>query len=341
MADDGKIICANKDCRIAEGGGCVEGLEPKECPYYGRESDDGGEAHDDFVYPEDLDHHRLPTANALDLKSASRSLRKSGGRVIAVIGPKGSGKTSLIAGFYDLFQAGSIAGIEFARSETLYAFELACHDTRYESRRTVPEMERTAYGEAKFYHVDVATTSGDLITLLIADRAGEEYRIAADNVEDVAPFPELVRADVVAILVDGERLADAGERHNLRSEVITIVQALQESGNLTSRQHIQLIMTKLDAVEASPRCQRVHDEFASLHARIATLAALPQDRVHVAKVAASPKTKKLQRGTGVDEVIAFWAAAEMAPISRGTTPTTPKRAFSRFVAPQTPETEND
>jgi len=50
--------------------------------------------------------------------------------VVAIIGPTDAGKTSLIASLYDLLQEGPVAGIGFARSLTLHAFEQACHDAR-------------------------------------------------------------------------------------------------------------------------------------------------------------------------------------------------------------------
>jgi hypothetical protein len=332
MADPGQIICANRDCRIAETGRCVEGLELTACPHYGHEPIDEGEP----STPDDAENVvvglRLPGADTLTLDGASRLLRKTGGCVIAVIGPRGVGKTSLIASLYDLFQKGAVAGVEYARSDTLHAFELACHDARAASRRSEPDMERTPLGEVRFYHLDVAGGLADHgLTLLLGDRAGEEYRLAADDVSDAAPFPEVIRADTVTVLVDGQRLADAGARHNLRNEIIMILQALLDGGAFSGRQRLVLVLTKLDAVQASPHQERALADFASLQARVASVFGHAFGGIETCKVAASPKTGAMRHGTGVAEVLEFWAAPAAPPVAhRPTLPPAP-RAFSRLT----------
>ena len=39
MAAADEITCSNLECRVAETGKCVEGLELSACPHYGREPD--------------------------------------------------------------------------------------------------------------------------------------------------------------------------------------------------------------------------------------------------------------------------------------------------------------
>lgn len=341
MATNDQVICANPDCRVAENRRCVEGLELSKCPHYGREPTNEERLSTSGEAENDVAGLRIPGADTLTLDDASRLLRKAGGRVIAVIGPKGAGKTSLIASLYDLFQEGPVAGVEFARSETLHAFEQACHDARAVSRRNVPDMERTPLGEVRFYHLDVATSSAcDALTLLLGDRAGEEFRLAADNVPEATTFPEIIRADIITLLVDGQRLADTTARHNLRNEIIMILQALNDGGALSRRQRLVMVLTKLDAVLASPHQERAHTDFASLQNQITNLFGHAFDRIDVSKVAASPKTGALPRGTGVSDVIEFWAAAAMSPVA--TPPPLPPspRAFSRLATPQLLEVED-
>jgi hypothetical protein len=89
--DSATIICAKSECRLAETGRCVEGLELGACPYYGRELD-----HEEIVAEpaEKRDGDisiRLPGAGTLNLADASRILCQGRARVIAVIGPTDSG----------------------------------------------------------------------------------------------------------------------------------------------------------------------------------------------------------------------------------------------------------
>jgi energy-coupling factor transporter ATP-binding protein EcfA2 len=335
MAGDGQVICANRDCRVAETGRCVEGLELTLCPHYGHEPTNEEHPSPPDDTENDIAGVRLPGADTLTLDEASRLLRRNGGRVIAVIGPKGAGKTSLIASLYDLFQEGAVATVEYARSETLHAFELTCHDARAASRRSEPDIERTPLGEVRFYHLDVAGGSaGNGLTLLLGDRAGEEYRLATDNVSGATPFPEVIRADTVTVLVDGQRLVDAGARHNLRSEIILMLQALLDGGALSGRQRLVMVLTKLDAVRASPHEERAQADFASLQRHVISVFRDAFARIETCKVAASPKTGPLPRGTGVAEVLEFWAAEAVRPVARCLPPQPSLRAFSRLTAPE-------
>jgi hypothetical protein len=336
MADNPEIICANRDCRVSESGRCVEGLELSKCTFYGRApepietADAVGENEGGLV---------LSGADTLTPERASGVLRSCEARVIAIIGPKDAGKTSLIASLYDLFQEGPVRGAEFARSETLHAFELACHDARAASRRGEPDMQRTPHGEVRFYHLRLADgPAGPGLALLMADRAGEEYRSAADA-PDTSSFPEVARADTITVLVDGQRLQDTSERHNLRSEIVMMLQALVDGGVVRLGQHLVLVLTKLDVIQSSPNRERAERDFASLRERVQRLFGATFDDTKTCAVAASPKTDAVARGTGVDEILELWTTpAKPGPIIL------PKvdpshRAFSRLT--ELAETANE
>lgn len=301
------VVCANPDCQVAETGKCVEGLETAKCPHFGHERADEtsdratseGAAVDEGI--------RLPGSGTLTTGDAARLLRGGDARVIAIIGPSDSGKTSLIASLYDLFQEGSVANVEYARSLSLHAFEHTCHDARAASRRRVPHINRTPRGEVKFYHLDVAGgPAGEMLTLVLGDRAGEEYRGAADDVAVVQAFPEVRRADTLTFLVDGERLLDSGARHNLRSEITMMLQALVDGGAVRVGQRLALVLTKIDLVQASPHRARVEGDFGALFADLQRLFGSIFPSIAQVRIAASPKVDGVARGTGVPELLAFW-----------------------------------
>ena len=206
MADT-EVICANRECRIAQDGKCLEGYDDlSECPYHGKEpeeSDEEDEVDDDAVADE-FDGVHLPDALPLGNSRADRVLSILPSRMIGIIGVHDSGKTSVIAGVFDLFQMGPIKDIAFAGSSTLHGLELICHDARVASERDEPHSERTKRGEVKFYHLDVKRDN-ILQSLLIADRSGEEYEEVADLAANATAMFELRRADVMTVLVDGRR----------------------------------------------------------------------------------------------------------------------------------------
>ncbi len=337
MTDEAKVTCGNRECRVSENGKCVEGLELSACPHFGKELEVDPATSDSETTPGLL----LPSADMLSSADAADLVRSRIARVTAIVGPKGSGKTSLIASLYDLFQEGAVAGVEFARSETLHAFELACHDARSASRRGVPEMERTGFGEAKFYHIDISGAfAGPGLALLLADRAGEEYRTATDDAGGVTQFPEVSRADTPTVLVDGQRLSDTGARHNLRSEVIMILQALKDGGSLREGRRLLVVLTKMDIIAGLTDRPRAEADFASLLATIREHFADQFASIESCTVCASPKSDVLSRGTGLAAMLKHWARAPALPQTAKVTVAPSARAFSRFVARQSSERAN-
>jgi len=225
------LRCGNPECPVASDGRCIEGHSPvQSCPHFGKVIPIGLDAAD-TVLPFSKPAIALASAGTLSVEEAQTELRQSACRVVAIVGPFDAGKTSLIAGLYDLFQSGAVGQFEFASSLSLHAFEQAAHDSRAASRRDNPDQNRTPLGEVRFYHLGlVVRDASDRASLLLADRAGESYLFTRNDPDSAKEFPELARADVLTMLVDGARLASNEQRHNVRSEVRLTLQALIEAG---------------------------------------------------------------------------------------------------------------
>src|SRR5262245_32414621 len=113
--DDAATACANADCRVLETGRCVEGHDLGVCPYYGRKAENAGANVDSKEAEPARTSVQLPLAGTLTRSQAAGVLRASDTRVVAVIGPTDSGKTSLIASVYELFQTGPVGDLRFSR----------------------------------------------------------------------------------------------------------------------------------------------------------------------------------------------------------------------------------
>ena len=326
--------CHNDDCRVAENGRCVEGFELDACPHYVR--DILGKS-DDLVTARKRPETgtkavRLTTADALTPTQASEVLRADEARVIAILGPLESGKTSLIASLYDLFQFGPVLGIRFSRSRTLHAFERACHDARSASRRAAPHMYRTQRGEVRFFHLEVVGDfTGERVSLIVGDRSGEEYQEAIDDISMAMGFSEVKRADAISVLVDGERLLDTGGRHNLRSEITLMIQALRDGETLRIGARMAIVLTKLDAVLGADGGERAARDFDRIVENTRNLFGDIFSEIEAFKIAASPKTDASIRGRGVSDLLSFWLRPiiEAAP-SRRSLPRF-ERAFARLI----------
>lgn len=320
------VICSNPDCRIADTGKCVEGFERDKCPHFGH-----GPEESEKISSEKSNGIALPSGATLTLAETSQLLRIGDARVVAIIGPSDAGKTSLIASLYDLFQEGPVANVCYARSRTLPEFEQTCHDARAASRRNIPHINRTPRGDARFYHLDLGGgRAGTRLALALADRAGEEYRSAIDDASIVSTFFEIHRADSLTVLVDGERLLDSGDRHNLRSEITLILQALIDGAALPKDARVALVLTKLDLVQESGHQARAEADFASLGANLEKLFGDAFSVIESFKTAASPKSKTVRRGTGISDLLTFWLEASPPPQTSQPMMASPARAFARL-----------
>jgi len=307
------ILCANPDCHISEDGKCLEGLPRETCPNFGRAPVVGNADLDDAPPPEPTSRTLAPSA-VLNASAASRLLATRPSRVVSIIATFDAGKTSLIAAMYDAFQRNPVSEMCFAGSSTLHSFELACHDARSASRRDEASMFRTPLGDARFYHLDLCPAAGgEILTLLIADRAGEEYLKVTSDIAHAEPLFEVGRADTLTLLVDGERLIDQKERHNVRAEIEGIVQGLSDADAFDGRQRLAITLTKNDAVLASGRKVAAMGDFDRIVTNIRERFAARFAEVEAFVTAASPKKEDAKRGEGLPELLNYWVKPVVVP----------------------------
>lgn len=310
-----EVICANRECRIAQGGKCIEGHDDLvRCPYYGKEPEElDEEQEDDSQNAADaFDGVLLPDALPLESARADQVLAMLTSRMIGVIGVHDSGKTSVIAGLFDLFQMGPIANVSFAGSSTLHGFEVICHDARAASERDEPHSERTKRREVRFYHLDVRR-DGALQSLLIADRSGEEYEEVADLAANATAMFELRRADVITVLVDGRRLSSPSERADVMGAIPLIIQGMVENGAFARKPNLAIVLTKNDAVLASTRQERVEKDFSAIVDGIQAAFADYFGQISSFITSASPKDTNVARGAGLSEMLDFWMRPSIEP----------------------------
>lgn len=302
------VVCANRDCRVADTGRCIEGIPVlTDCPHYGKEPAPLPPPVPDQPFqlkPEAVD---LPRAQTLTVTEANTLIRQRPSRLVAIVGPHDAGKTSLISGLYDLFQSGKVGECMFGGSLTIQSFERACHGSRRASNRTEPFTDRTERGEVRFYHLNVVPGANQsAAALLLGDRAGEEYFETRNEIDAAATFPELMHADTLTILVDGEKLINSVTRHDLRADVQLTLQAFLEGGIPSTLQRLALVLTKVDAVRRSGTADRALADFQGLTTLIESKFGSNFAEVESFAVAASPKFDVARRGEGLPELLAYW-----------------------------------
>ena len=337
------VQCKNKECKVAETGKCIEGLALNQCPHIIR-SDTLMEqpiptvANGTLGSAQSTEPIQLPTGQILSVSQASEVLRAGETRVLAIIGPVYSGKTSLIASLYEIFQKPLHGNFQFARSRTLSAFEQACHDARASSQRPEPETARTPRSSLPsgvgFYHLGLRNGhSPGILDLVLADRTGEEYLAAADNPSLSSKFIEVKHADSLSLVVDGELLLDLTARHNVRSETEMVLQGLVDADATWTYQRVAIVLTKLDVIKQAPTAERKRTEgdFKALVQHVRRVFGSLFSEIRPFKVAASPKNDVLAYGYGVSTLLQFWMLP-LGTVTQIDAPVPkPTRAMGRFT----------
>jgi hypothetical protein len=312
LAEPGPIIqCGNTDCKVGEDRKCVEGLAFDKCPYYGKPPQPRAAA---GAVADETHGMLLPSGDLLTVGDANSVLRRGGSRVIAIVGPKEAGKTTLITSIFELFLRGAIGPYRFSSSRTLYAFERSCHPSRAVSQHVVPKTERTLLTDVHFYHLAMRKDAAPIVDMLLADRNGEDFRTSTDDPSTVSGFLEIARADTITFLVDGHQLLDLTTRSSIASEVIAIAQALIDGGAIAGRPRVAIVLTKVDDITRSADRDRTMRDFQNLVSRFRNLFGGEFREIRQFEVAACPSDATLSLGHGVPDLLDYWQEESHEPV---------------------------
>ena len=251
----------------------------------------------------------LPPAGMLSVEDADALLRWRDASVVAVVGERNGGKTTLVTELYERFLRGPFANMLFRHSLSLMGFERKSFQSRAESGAPLPDTPRTSNREGlSFFHLGLADARDLRRTdLLLSERAGEVYREVRDRPAGAGGLIEVRRAHTVVLIVDGERVADDRRRAEAFASVRNIARALADSGVISPEARLQAVTTKCDllrgensaaALEALDLFERVFTEQYSLRFASAT--------AH--RTAARDPNGTLEPGHGLAPLLCSWLA---------------------------------
>ncbi|WP_205945785.1 hypothetical protein [Erwinia sp. JH02] len=197
----------------------------------------------------------LPPSEMLSLEDADQFLRWRAAAIIAVVGERNGGKTTLVTEIYGRFLRGPFADACFCHSLSLLGFEKKSFQTRAESGALFPDTPRTSAQDGlRFFHLALFNDSdSQRRDLLISERAGEVYREVRDKPDRAIEMTEIRKATVIAFIIDGERVAAARKRAEIFASVRDTIRALVETESIAKHTKIQLVATKCDLLEDSSR----------------------------------------------------------------------------------------
>jgi len=256
------------------------------------------------------DFFAYPAGDALEGTEAAAVSQAAPTRVIVVAGAAGSGKTTLVAGLYDLFHFGPFAGFAFAGSRSFVGLEKRCHLARIASGQEEPDTERTRRTSSQqLLHLRVKQLNGSLLSnMLFTDIYGEAFRLAADSTDECRQLGVLKRADHMVLLLDGEKLAEIGGRHQAVSSIDNLLRGCVETEMLDATCHVELVVTKWDLVLKAENPNDVKQFIATKIQWLLNRYATRLGSMNNFAVAIRPRADSgLTLGYGVDSVFQRWA----------------------------------
>lgn len=272
----------------------------------------------------------LNDAEAGTIAAARRST------VVVLAGEVGSGKTTLLAALYERFGRGEVARHAFAGSLTLPGFEARCWGLRRGSGRVTPAMPHTQRNALPWLHLRVTPPAAEAQDLLLGDFDGEIFGDIIDGKIPASDVPALRRADHLAVVLDGETLANPVRRQATLQRSQDLLGALGRQPNaIASPEVITIVVTKQDAIDRAD----IENQRAVLRAietvRDATSNAFPKYVPAVISTAAVSRIGELPLGHGLDELLALWSeqpAVHVEPRAVSSVPMPKGDWLARFTA---------
>jgi hypothetical protein len=255
----------------------------------------------------DLDWVKLPRCDLLSIEEADELLRWRPAMLVAVVGERKSGKTTLITEIYERFLRGPFAGQSFSYSQTLLGFEKKSYRSRADSRADTPDTTRTSARDGlRFFHLSlVSDATRHRTDLLITERAGEAYRSARDRPAESKALLELAKARTVAFILDGERVANDQTRAEAFASIRGMIRAFSDAGAIPAVSSVQLVTTKFDLLDSN----EAEDALKALCEFEERLVRSYSDRfakVTCLRVAARDPKGRVEAAWGVPPVLQSW-----------------------------------
>lgn len=248
----------------------------------------------------------LTATELMDQTAADRFVRRAPANVVAIIGERGSGKTTLVTAIYERFQRGRFGGFAFANSRTLAGFERRYFTSRAVSNRATPATPRTSQNDGlRFFHLAVLPDGQDakIVDLLVSERAGETYRAVRDLPSRSHEMIEVKAAAHVVFVIDGGRMADRRLASEAAMSTQGLIRAFAEQGAIASNTAVQVATTKLDLLKAAPAAL---DEVRAFQKRLTQAYGGRFASFEHFEVTARDPTGASPLASGVDALLARW-----------------------------------
>lgn len=310
--------CKLPDCAIATDGRCLEGRK-ENCPNLVAEEElaelptnppqnQVGETASLLQQP--FAGEVLYSGGPLEISEAREFTSRSRAIVVALAGMSDSGKTSLLARLHQQFQSGPIGQYAFAGSRTLLRFEEINWNSTVESGVHQPTMAHSSRQfDNSFLHLSVRNkvTGANQFDVLLNDISGETFPDAITAEAVCRQLLCLKRADHLAVMVDGEALADRARRHDHCAKAKNFVLRVLRTGQIGHETALHLIISKLDVLKEKGVAEENLEAAARLESEFASQFGSAVAKLSSWRLAARPLNGSMPTEDVIADLFASWA----------------------------------
>lgn len=274
----------------------------------------------------------LPPSGMLSIEDADAILRWRPASLVAVVGERNGGKTTLVTEIYERFLRGPFAGTLFTHSLSLLGFERKSFQSRADSGAEIPDTPRTSKQDGlRMFHLAVADESDLRRTdLLVSERAGEVYREIRDQPARAAELLEVRKAATVALIIDGQRVLDDRRRAEVFASVRNVLRAFTDSGVIDPRAQVQLVTTKCDLLEPD-RAAAARDALGEFEERTTASYAARFATIEAFRTAARDPRGAIEPARGLAPLLRSWLRPRPEPAVEAPTMPALVDEFDRLV----------
>ncbi len=248
-------------------------------------------------------------------------------KMMVLVGPVASGKTTIETSIYQLFQNSPVEDFYFAGSYSLRGFEQRAFYTRLKSKGNEPQTQRTSLEDSQsFLHLRLFNKNSHIISnLIMADISGEAFTNHIGQVDEVKKsFPFIERADYLVGVIDGEKLCNKKTRNSIVAEIIELVRTFSDADLIMDNCIFQVVFSKYDKLCKAEKLEEILEKAKKqIIGRLGELFTI----IEFYKVAAMPSsTNEFKVGYGLDVLLQAWVKKRTCKSSMET-----KEPFDRLT----------
>ncbi len=252
----------------------------------------------------------IVSGEALDRTGLAGLLRAYAAKKVVLVGQHKAGKTTLLASLFGLFCRGPVQGISFVSSRTIVGFAKRQYLALLSSGGQKSATPRTSRDDGVSYFHLALSIAGRPVQLVISDRSGEAYEDASKQTELIGEFEEFEFADRICFVIDATKVVNEGTRAIYVRRVKQLIHALSDNGALRPNVPIDLLVNKIDVLEASTNKEILLEKVSAFERNAIGELTSASLNVGTYRISALPHARPSLGYVGLPEMLLRWTEQE-------------------------------